>query len=355
MPKYSNCATCGAERGDFPFCLECEKKYAAAEESDVDSVPTTRAKKRAAHGRVKNKDSGDAIALRLKSATNAARARNDGPQAPGTQMDLPSLRQSDTNSGIYPGPLTYDFRGNIVAQGSNNNLQTGLSPVPAPNQSLGQLSLPQGSPNSLPMPNWPVQDYPTPMVIFNPVTGLFEASQGFCLPQFVPQQGGDGVNAFLPNPNQPFNTPDKGTSNNALIFPDDWNPTTPTTPNNNKTNNPHDGLPYHPNYNSIPRQTQLRLQPHQLQHPNPNPTYTTTLPNTSSTSASSSSKTTRRRPSTYGTGERGRRNARLHADGLCIWCQRPNPDLRRKGCPACLPRRAATTARWREIEKGVEG
>lgn len=56
-------------------------------------------------------------------------------------------------------------------------------------------------------------------------------------------------------------------------------------------------------------------------------------------------------------GVRGRRNARLVAQGRCIWCCGPNPDKRKKGCPACLPKRAAMTAKWRRKRRdgGEEG
>ncbi|AEO58229.1 hypothetical protein MYCTH_93590 [Thermothelomyces thermophilus ATCC 42464] len=53
-------------------------------------------------------------------------------------------------------------------------------------------------------------------------------------------------------------------------------------------------------------------------------------------------------------GTRGRRNAALVARGLCIWCRRPNPDRRKKGCPTCLPRRAGLTAEWRRKRKAAE-
>lgn len=53
-----------------------------------------------------------------------------------------------------------------------------------------------------------------------------------------------------------------------------------------------------------------------------------------------------------GMGKRGRRNAALHARGLCIWCRKPNPDLTKKGCLECLPLRAASTADWRKKRGG---
>lgn len=53
-----------------------------------------------------------------------------------------------------------------------------------------------------------------------------------------------------------------------------------------------------------------------------------------------------------GMGKRGQRNSTLHAHGLCIWCRKPNPDLKKKGCPDCLPLRAASTAKWRRKRAG---
>lgn len=52
-------------------------------------------------------------------------------------------------------------------------------------------------------------------------------------------------------------------------------------------------------------------------------------------------------PPANGGGRRAQRSARLHAQGLCIWCRQPNPDLSKMGCPACLPKRAAKTAQYR--------
>ncbi|KAK4238982.1 hypothetical protein C8A03DRAFT_32980 [Achaetomium macrosporum] len=48
-----------------------------------------------------------------------------------------------------------------------------------------------------------------------------------------------------------------------------------------------------------------------------------------------------------GQGRRGQRNAVLHAQGLCVHCKKPNPDLRKKGCPACRGKRAGLTEKWR--------
>ncbi|KAK4155754.1 hypothetical protein C8A00DRAFT_31413 [Chaetomidium leptoderma] len=54
------------------------------------------------------------------------------------------------------------------------------------------------------------------------------------------------------------------------------------------------------------------------------------------------------RPRKHGMGRKGQQNRRLHAQGLCIWCKQPNPALEKMGCPACLPRRADSTRRYRE-------
>jgi len=52
-------------------------------------------------------------------------------------------------------------------------------------------------------------------------------------------------------------------------------------------------------------------------------------------------------PLPHGMGRRGQESARRHAQGLCIWCKRPNPELAKKGCPECLVLRAASTAKYR--------
>lgn len=59
-------------------------------------------------------------------------------------------------------------------------------------------------------------------------------------------------------------------------------------------------------------------------------------------------------PPANGAGKRAQRSARLHAQGLCIWCRQPNPDLTKMGCPACLPKRAAKTAQYRVRKKTRE-
>lgn len=48
-----------------------------------------------------------------------------------------------------------------------------------------------------------------------------------------------------------------------------------------------------------------------------------------------------------GFGKRGLRSQRLHAEGKCIYCKRPNLDLSKMGCPECLPIRAALTNKYR--------
>lgn len=53
-------------------------------------------------------------------------------------------------------------------------------------------------------------------------------------------------------------------------------------------------------------------------------------------------------------GKRGQRAAALHAKGLCIWCEQPNPDLSKMGCRRCLPIRAAKTAEYRARKRARE-
>ncbi|KAH6838500.1 hypothetical protein B0I37DRAFT_358258 [Chaetomium sp. MPI-CAGE-AT-0009] len=313
--------------------------YAAAEEPDVGSVPKAPADHPPAHGSINNQDNHTTshlqhnqanaqpitavpIAPRPTLATNVTPASNDGPQAYGTQMNPPNLHQSNTNLGaVYLGPLTYDLQGNVLAHGSNNNLQAGPVPV-LPDPMLRQLPLPQSH-------NWPPQVYPGPMLVFNPATGQYhQPVEGFHLPPLVPHQehNNAGPSGFLPYPNYQSMPPDHDIFNLRAVTLHDNQAAPPTTaaaplPLNN------------PNLNPNPDQN-LTLTP--------GPFPSEGMP--------------KRRPATYGTGERGRRNARLHAQGLCIWCQKPNPNLRRKGCPACLPRRAATTARWRKMrERGRWG
>ncbi|KAH6635934.1 hypothetical protein F5144DRAFT_644289, partial [Chaetomium tenue] len=260
--------------------------------------------------------------------------------------DAPPGHQPNTNLGVYLNLPTHGFGNSLLPHHGTNNPQAGPNLMPLPDQMFYQV--PQSHDSAQLSLNWQAQAYTSPMSVLNSGMGQgYQPVQGFYA--YSTNMNPLPITNFTPINNNSTTTSRRASNTTRppldsgmgqgyqptqgfYTYPTACLPITNPTPiiNNNNNNN---------NITTTTNTTTIRRPS--------NTTYPPMLNSIHTRTATTTPITTRGRPSNYGTGERGQRNARLHAQGLCIWCQLPNVDLRRKGCPTCRPRRAQTTARWR--------
>ncbi|KAK4033669.1 hypothetical protein C8A01DRAFT_39861 [Parachaetomium inaequale] len=277
----------------------------------------------------------------LRPIPNANSVRNHVLQGHDAGMSYQNFignhRQFDLNTGTL-NQASYGFQGPQSTFHNPNNAQLGPNLGPFADQTPGQFL--QGYHNPQLSTNWPAQNYTTAMPTFNPGMAPSQFTQApLANPQAAQHPLGHGT--FFITHDLPYVAPGQGFFDTPIP---QLAPAPPAAPRGTPTPlfqpfNLPQGLPMpsqghrHHEEEDDEEEEDDPLPSTQKQRPNPTP-----APGKKGTGQGTGKK---------GLGKRGRQNAHLHSVGLCIWCKQANPDLRHKGCPKCLPERAARTARWR--------